>query len=570
MLVWNYNVQFEMLLGFGIKNVTVEYSEDGSDWAMLGDFELAQATARSTYTANTTIDFGGAAARYVKLTINSGFGMTGQLGLSEVRLFYIPVHAREPEPAEGATDVNPNGALSWRPGREAASHEVYLSAEEAGVTDGTALIDTTTQSDRALAGLNLQYDTTYYWKISEVNEAEAISTWDGTVWTFQTQAYAVVDDFESYDDEENRIYDTWIDGWVNETGSTVGHLEEPFAETSIIHGGAQSMPLFYDNIGVATSEAELTLPASQDWAANGIVSLSLYFRGVSDNTGGQLYLKINGTRVDYDGDGADISRPLWQPWNVDLTALGANLQGVTQLTIGVEGAGGQGVVYIDDIRLYPLAAEYITPTEPDAANLVGRWALDGSANDSSGNGYNGTELGGPTYVSGVDGQAVRLDGVDDYIDLGNPADWPSGPAPRTMSAWAMTNSVEAGWRWAVAYGTGATGQAMFLGMNTADLYGGGYGDDVSISNFWVMDEWHHLGLTYDGATARLYADGIEVAAAAKTWNLVLNRAHIGQQVNDSFEFWNGSVDEVRIYSVALSADEVAWLAGRTTPIHKPF
>ncbi|HPY52076.1 MAG TPA: LamG domain-containing protein, partial [Sedimentisphaerales bacterium] len=48
MLVWNYNVQFELLLGFGIKNVTVEYSENGIDWTALGDFEFARATAKPT------------------------------------------------------------------------------------------------------------------------------------------------------------------------------------------------------------------------------------------------------------------------------------------------------------------------------------------------------------------------------------------------------------------------------------------------------------------------------------------------------------------------------------------
>jgi len=45
MLVWNYNVQFEIVLGFGLKDVTIEYSTDGSDWTTLGDFEFSQATA---------------------------------------------------------------------------------------------------------------------------------------------------------------------------------------------------------------------------------------------------------------------------------------------------------------------------------------------------------------------------------------------------------------------------------------------------------------------------------------------------------------------------------------------
>ena len=112
---------------------------------------------------------------------------------------------------------------------------------------------------------------------------------------------------------------------------------------------------------------------------------------------------------------------------------------------------------------------------------------------------------------------------------------------------------------------------MFIGMNGTDLYGGGYANDISAANFWVVDEWYHVGLTYDGTTARLYANGIEVAASVKTaWNLVPNRAHNGRQVNNAAEFWAGSVDEVRIYDVALSAEEIAWLAGRTLPVHQPF
>ena len=85
MLVWNYNVQFEPILGFGLKSVSVEYSENGTDWATLGDVEFAKATATTTYKANTTVSFGGVPARYVRLNVNSGWGMLSQFGLSEVR-----------------------------------------------------------------------------------------------------------------------------------------------------------------------------------------------------------------------------------------------------------------------------------------------------------------------------------------------------------------------------------------------------------------------------------------------------------------------------------------------------
>jgi hypothetical protein len=116
--------------------------------------------------------------------------------------------------------------------------------------------------------------------------------------------------------------------------------------------------------------------------------------------------------------------------------------------------------------------------------------------------------------------------------------------------------VSVGWRWIAAYGSPATGQAFFIGMNGTDLYGGGYGDDVSREGFWQTGVWHHIALTYDGSTARLYADGVEVASASKTWDLVLSRVRIGRQVNDATEFWNGLVDDVRVYNRMLTPEEI--------------
>jgi Concanavalin A-like lectin/glucanases superfamily/F5/8 type C domain len=355
MQVWNYNIQFEMILGFGLKDVTVEYSNDGVEWMALGDVELAQATASPDYAGNAMVDLQGVAARYVRLTVNSGWGAMGQYGLSEVRFLAIPVLARVPQPANGATGVDINGALVWRAGREAATHEVYLDSDAAAVADGTALVDTLAQSSYSPSALDL--GSMYYWKITEVNEAEAISVWEGAIWSFTTQQYLVVDDFESYNDEDNVIYETWIDGWVNETGSTVGYLSAPFAETTIVNSGDQSMPLSYDNAGVATAEADFSL--SQDWTANGIQSLSISFQGAAANSGGQLYVKINGTKVAYDGPGADLTDATWQMWSIDLSTVG-NVSSVSSLTIGVEGAGAFGIVYIDDIRLYGKVPEDIT------------------------------------------------------------------------------------------------------------------------------------------------------------------------------------------------------------------
>ena len=192
--------------------------------------------------------------------------------------------------------------------------------------------------------------------------------------------------------------------------------------------------------------------------------------------------------------------------------------------------------------------------------LLGWWKLEdeksGTAVDYSGWDHYGTLNGGPQWVEGYFGDALSFDGVDDYVDFGNPADWPAAAEPRSMCGWGKTDSVATGWRWIAAYGSAGTGLAMFIGMNGTDLYGGGYGDDVLKAGFWEIGAWHHIALTYDGTTARLYADGIEVASAAKTWNLTLARAHIGRQVNSAAEFWDGLIDDVRVYNVALTPEQV--------------
>ena len=365
--VWNYNGEFETFLAFGIKDVTVEYTTDGVDWMVLGDLTLAQGTAQPDYVANTTIDFAGLPVKAVRLTVNSGYGMFGQYGLSEVRFLYIPNQARYPKPADNATGVDVNTTLSWRAGREAATHEVYLGTD----AEALSLLDTLAAPSTTPGPLDMA--TQYYWKVIEVNEAEAIATWEGVVWSFTTEEFIVVDDFDSYNDEDNVIYEAWVDGWINGTGSTVGYLTEPFAERTIIHGGTQSLPIAYDNVGVATAEADFTV--GQDWTTSGIQSLSLYFYGQADNTG-QLYVKINNTKILYDGPAVNLTRPTWQMWNIDLAASGANLSNVGSLTVGIEGAGAAGKIYIDDIRLYPevlgtVAADITTPGD----------ALQGVPND---------------------------------------------------------------------------------------------------------------------------------------------------------------------------------------------
>jgi len=429
MLVWNYNSQFELVLGFGFKDVTVEYSENGTDWMVLGDEVFAQASARAAYTANTTVAFNGVGAKYVRLTANSGHGPMGQFGLSEVRILAIPVQARQPDPADGAGDVDPAVILNWRAGREAVSHEIYLSADEAAVTDGTALIDTVGRNSYTPAGL--EFGSTYFWKINEVNEAEAVSVWEGDVWSFGTQEYAVIDDFESYNDEDNLIYETWIDGWVNETGSTVGYLEAPFAEQTVVNGGLQSMPLTYDNSAAPFySEAEFDLGGA-NLNTSGADRLRLFVAGeapsffeateggiLMNGIGSDIWETTDQFRYAYKsltGNGSMVARvdsldngpSTWAKAGVMIRqGVGTGSQHSFMCMTGGDGNGAswqgrpdEGQASVNTDATSPVAPPYWVKIERAGNTLTGSISADGE---------NWTQLGDPLTVAMQDPVLVGL------------------------------------------------------------------------------------------------------------------------------------------------------------------
>jgi len=297
--VWNHNTDFEPLLGYGFKDVTIETSTDGTTWALLKDTQFTKATAAGGYAHNTTVDMGGVVAQYVRLTAKSNWSTVGlkQYGLSEVRFFYVPVQARAPQPASNAKDVSVSTGLDWRPGRDVTSQKVYVGTDKAAVADGTATVQTVT--DHGFDPGALEFGTTYYWKVDEVGAA----TYPGEVWKFVTREYTPVDDFEAYTDVEgSRIYETWVDGWTNSTGSVVGYLQAPFAERTIVHGGKQAMPLEYNNVKTPYySETDRTFDTPQDWTVNGATTLSLWFQGnaarLTQPAAGQFNISSNSADV---------------------------------------------------------------------------------------------------------------------------------------------------------------------------------------------------------------------------------------------------------------------------------
>ena len=331
------------------------------------------------------------------------------------------------------------------------------------------------------------------------------------------------------------------------------------------------MPMFFDNTnGLTVSEAERTLEVPLDFTVYGIKSLSLYFQGAADNSG-QLYLKINNTKVVYGGEAADIRNALWQPWNIDLSTIGGDLSSVTKLTIGVEGAGATGVVYIDDIRLYPETVELIQPTEPDSADLLVYYAFDGDAVDGSGNGVDGEANGSPIYGDGVDGQAMQFDGIDDYVNA--VLDVPENGC--TAAFWFKTTNPDCGLYAVVENPLGDGGYDRMIYLVGGRVGVRIYDTEVIIAAVNIADgQWHHLAHVYGDTVGgqRLYVDGLLQAQGTKAqsdfdWQ---ERIHFGWSVDASEDYFEGMLDDVRIYDRTLSLAEITWLAGQTTPVPKPF
>ena len=307
--------------------------------------------------------------------------------------------AFERRPYDGAGDVTQTPVIRWTAGAYAALHDVYFGQDAEQVANATPADTDIYRGRQELETVMyepeaLEWGTTYYWRIDEVNfvtvenedGTEDVNeiAWKGQAWSFTTADFIVVDDFELYTnnrDAGQAVFQTWIDGLGfsrpepnnpgNGTSSIVGHdiwtqgtPYKTIAETGIVHGGRQSMPLYYNNADEPYySQTDRTWPSPQDWTVNGMDTFELYFRGASDNEPGQLYLSIE----DNAGQVATMIYPdpsavfteQWQQWSIllsDLIADGVDVTAIRKVSIGVGDPdnpqpGSIGIIYIDDIRI---------------------------------------------------------------------------------------------------------------------------------------------------------------------------------------------------------------------------
>ncbi|MCP4610010.1 MAG: hypothetical protein GY845_14980 [Planctomycetes bacterium] len=348
------NVALSWELGYG---AILHYVYFGDDFNVVSNAAGGMPWGASTYSPGT-LDLG----KFYYWRVDAFHGIETIKG--EVWGFSTAGAVGSPMPAHNADNVTQVLSLTWVASDSAASHQVYFGTDK----DAVQSADTGSPEYKGSKNLGsenhdpgkLEWNTDYYWRVDEVDAGG--TTQKGMAWSFTTADFLVVDDFESYNDIEegqpgsNRIYNTWLDGFGDQTnGSLVGYAVAPFAEQTIVHSGNQSMPFEYDNLP-GKSEVTLTLTYPTDWTEKGVDTLTIWFRGDAANASETLYVALNGTAtVNHDNpDAAKINS--WTKWDIDLQAFGINLTNVNSITLGLRSVtGGSGMMYFDDIGLYPPA-----------------------------------------------------------------------------------------------------------------------------------------------------------------------------------------------------------------------
>ena len=211
-----------------------------------------------------------------------------------------------------------------------------------------------------------------------------------------------------------------------------------------------------------------------------------------------------------------------------------------------------------------VAHAYFPAGDPD---LVAWYQFEGNADDISGNELHGTEMGDPTYEAGVYGLAIDLDADGDYVDCGSDQLFDI-TGEITVAAWLNIRSIPSAWTAAVAKGENAW-RLSNVNMDPRFHFGITWWENPDASSIdgataFGYNEWHHATGSFDGSNINVYLDGVLDGTAPTTEPIGISTTNlfIGENSESTGRFWDGLIDEVRIFDRALSADEILELASQ--------
>jgi len=221
---------------------------------------------------------------------------------------------------------------------------------------------------------------------------------------------------------------------------------------------------------------------------------------------------------------------------------------------------GDGIVDVQDLIVL---AEHLFE-EDFPPELVAYWKLDETEGDIAyySTGYNhGILSGNPIWQpnSGQVAGALEFDGIDDYIST----DFVLNPADGPFSIFAWINGGAPGQVVVSQQGVDNWLAVDAEGNLMTELKCTGRFTDPLFSETVITDgQWHRIGLVWDGSNRILYVDGVAVAEDTKP-GLQGSQMGLYIGVGKNYEtgtFFSGLIDDVRIYNVALTAEEIVALA----------
>ncbi|MHC4557826.1 MAG: LamG domain-containing protein [Planctomycetota bacterium] len=528
--------------------------------------------------------------------------------------------AWEPNPPNQATvSVDRAKQLTWLPGDKASMHDVYFGTDLDAVTNASVAAPLGVYQGRqnhsyypAIGNLNLEFGQTYFWRIDEVNDANLDNPYKGEIWKFEVEEYLRVDDFDSYVDTNDLLL-TWVDGSDNGTGSTIS-LETEFA--------GNSMNYVYDNTSYPWySEVERTYTTPQDLTAGGAKALELRFRGDANNSPEQMYLALEDTAGNrslvIQGNPNALVQEQWQGWQNWAIALqdfvnvnDVNLAKIKKVTIGI-GNGidpspltSKGNLHIDDILLHPprcfpeyvatsfnddcttdladlyviaqhwLVSDYnVVAVEPRKDRLQVYYKFDETSgavvNDSSVKGYHATvDANGANAWDpcGYDGGCLDFDGT---FTVSVPNDVFSNIYSEvTVSVWVYLD---------VNVNPNAVDRVEF---SAGPMEPNQPWDRLA----WTQQEpehhigqWNHYAFVKDAnyAVMRIYHNGLLVAQNTDAFlpidGIDAGQSTIGSKSDGDSSYYQGKLDDFRIYDYSLSHAEVLYLAtGSVSELYQPL
>lgn len=203
-------------------------------------------------------------------------------------------------------------------------------------------------------------------------------------------------------------------------------------------------------------------------------------------------------------------------------------------------------------------------------SLVVEYGFDGSGQDSSGNNEDLTLFNGASFAPGRYGQALQLDGIDDYafVNIGN-----YGLTNFTVELWFNVGAFDRN----VHYVSLHQDNYIVLGdygsaSSPVDTWAGGLSpiNAGPVAGLPTTSEWHHLAFTFDGSDQKIYLDGVLIKTVATTGSLSGGQTGglaIGSRYTQGSQFVEGALDNVRIHDVALSVQQLGFYVDGEVPVN---